>query len=119
MAELTCDGADGCCRLPIGRSRRRKAHPVTELSFTSGRITSTVPRFFFHVYDDTVALDEEGQDLPSSAAAKEEAIKAARQLACAEVMKGHLGLAHRIEVEDKDGVPVATVAFKDAIQLHP
>ena len=78
-----------------------------------------MPRFFFHVYDDNVALDEEGQELPSSAAAKEEAIRAARQLACAEVMKGHLGLAHRIEVEDKDGVPVATVAFKDAIQLHP
>ena len=79
----------------------------------------TVPRFFFHVYDDTVALDEEGQELPTLAAAKKEAIRAARHLACHEVLKGHLGLAHRIEVEDKDGVPVATVAFKDAVQLHP
>lgn len=78
-----------------------------------------MPRFFFHLYDETVAFDQEGQELPSSAAAREEAIRVARQLACHEVMKGHLGLAHRIEVEDKDGVSVATVAVKDAVQLHP
>jgi hypothetical protein len=77
-----------------------------------------MPRFFFHVYDDMVALDEEGQELPSSAAAMERAIQEARHMACHEVLKGHLGLTHRIEVEDETGAVVATVEFKDAIQLH-
>jgi hypothetical protein len=78
-----------------------------------------VPRFFFHLYDDMVALDPEGKQLPDAAAAKEEAIQNARQIACAEVMKGHLGLGHRIEVTDVNDAPVATITFKDVIKLHP
>ena len=78
-----------------------------------------MPRFFFHLYDDMVVLDEEGKDLPSAAAAREHAIRNAREIACAEVMEGHLGLNHRIEVVDAKDVPIATVRFKDVVQLHP
>ena len=78
-----------------------------------------MPRFFFHVHDDMVALDDEGQELPSAEAAREQAVRCARQLACHEVLEGHLGLTHRIEVEDSEGGPVATVEFKDVVAIHP
>jgi hypothetical protein len=78
-----------------------------------------MPRFFFHLYDDDVALDPEGRELPDETAAREEALQDARAIACAEVAEGHLGLNHRIEVTDANDVPVATVAFKDAVKLHP
>jgi len=80
---------------------------------------SLVPRFFFHLYDDEVALDPEGRELPDAAAAREQAIQYARSIACAEVVEGHLGLNHRIEVTDANDGPVVTVTFKDAVQLHP
>ena len=79
----------------------------------------SVPQFFFHVYDDSVSLDEEGQELPTVDAARERAVMEARGLASREVLEGHLGLTHRIEVEDAAGAPVVTVEFKDVIQLHP
>ena len=78
-----------------------------------------MPRFFFHLYDDEVALDAEGKELPDRAAALEEAVQSARAIACAEVAEGHLGLSHRIEVTDANDGPVVTVTFKDAVKLHP
>ena len=78
-----------------------------------------MPRYFFHLYDDTVALDEEGKDLPSADLAREHALKEARQIASSEVLDGHLGLNHRIEVTDAHDAPVATMQFKEAVQLHP
>ena len=78
-----------------------------------------MPRFFFHLFDDTVVLDEEGRELPDAEAAKQEGISNARQIACAEVMEGHLGLNHRIEVTDVNDSPVATITFKDVVKLHP
>ena len=78
-----------------------------------------MPRFFFHLYDDTVVFDREGQDFANGTAAHEAAIGAAREMICAEVMEGHLGLNHRIEVTDANDLPVATVLFKDVVKLHP
>jgi hypothetical protein len=78
-----------------------------------------MPRFFFHLYGDAVALDPEGQELPDSGAAKDWAIRKAREHACAEVLEGHLGLNHRIEVTDANDAPVATIAFKQVVRLHP
>ena len=78
-----------------------------------------MPRFFFHLYDETVVVDEEGKELPTVAAARGEAARNARHMACAEVLDGHLGLNHRIEVTDARDEPVATVLFKDVVKLHP
>jgi hypothetical protein len=78
-----------------------------------------MPRFFFHLYDDEVALDPEGRDFPDAASAREEAVQMARAIACAEVAEGHLGLNHGIEVTDANDAPVAAVLFKDAVKLHP
>lgn len=78
-----------------------------------------MPRYFFHLYDDGVTLDPEGRELPTVEAAREEAIRTAREIAREEVADGHLGLNHRIEVTDAYDAPVATVKFKEAIKLHP
>jgi hypothetical protein len=78
-----------------------------------------VPRFFFHLYDDIVSLDPEGKEFPTLDDARQHAIKAARELACAEVLHGHLGLNHRIEIVDRTDAPVATVTFKEVVKLHP
>lgn len=76
-------------------------------------------RFFFHLYDDEVTLDPEGREFPNAAAAKEKAIRYAREIASEEVLHGHLGLNHRIEVTDANDAPVVTITFKDAVQIHP
>jgi hypothetical protein len=76
-----------------------------------------VPRFFFHVYDDVEALDEDGLDLPDVKAAHLEALRSARALACEQVEKGYLNLHHRIDVEDDAGRRVTTVSFRDAVAV--
>jgi len=76
-----------------------------------------MPRFFFHVYDDVVALDDEGMDLPDSEAARRTALAGARALAADQVRTGRLDLRHRIEVADDGGAPVLTVTFDEAIRV--
>lgn len=77
-----------------------------------------MPRFFFHVYDDIVALDEEGMELADTETAKAMAVATARALAADQVAKGMLTLHHRIEVTDETGAHVATVAFRDAVLVE-
>lgn len=77
-----------------------------------------MPRFFFHIYDDGVARDDEGRVYPDLEAAKGEAIKGARELMCEELRKGSLTLSHRIEVEDEDGNVVATIAFRELVRIE-
>ena len=77
-----------------------------------------VPRFFFHLYDDIVARDAEGQELPDADAARSRALVSAREMACAEVLKGHLNLRHRIEVEDESGTLLASVHFGEAVDIE-
>jgi hypothetical protein len=105
-------------RLPL---RTRNNSNATAAPAFSGAALEGVrmPRFFFHLYDDRVALDPKGRELPSVARAKEVAVRDARALASAEVREGHLGLNHRIEVTDANDGPVATVHFKDVIAIHP
>jgi hypothetical protein len=47
-----------------------------------------MPRYYFHVYDDYTALDEDGIDLPDVEAARREALVGARALAAEQVVKG-------------------------------
>jgi hypothetical protein len=76
-----------------------------------------MPRYFFHVYDDVVALDEEGVELSDLAAAHRQALEGARELACAELAQGTLHLKHRIEVEDENRRPVLTLPFRSAFKI--
>ncbi|HEX8213849.1 MAG TPA: hypothetical protein VF582_00080 [Allosphingosinicella sp.] len=77
-----------------------------------------MPRFFFHVYDDEVALDDEGLDLPDLDTVRAHAVVGARSLICEVVSKGHINLRHRIEVEDEDRRPVLTLPFASAVAIE-
>ena len=77
-----------------------------------------MPRYFFDLYDDMVVQDDAGLELPDVEAARREAIRSARAMACAEVLEGHLNLQHRIEVKDEHGHHVATVRFADVVALQ-
>ncbi|MFL6785106.1 MAG: DUF6894 family protein [Sphingomicrobium sp.] len=78
----------------------------------------TVSRYFFHVYSDTVALDDEGQELASLNVAREAAIRAAREFAADEITRsGQVSLRHRIEVEDENGRPLFALPFSAAFKI--
>ena len=76
-----------------------------------------MPRYFFHVYDDIVAEDEEGAVLPNLAAARLNALVAARDLIAEQVRHGYIVLSHWIDVTDEQGDAVLTIAFRDAIDI--
>ncbi len=69
-----------------------------------------MPRYFFHLYDDVIALDEEGVALPNAAAARLNALIGARDVIAEQVKRGYLVLSHWIDVVDEQGELVMTVA---------
>lgn len=78
-----------------------------------------MPRYYFHIYNDLVALDEEGRELPNIAAAREEAIKGARGLMAEELeQSGRMRLQHRIEVADEQGRVLLTIPFKELVDIE-
>ena len=76
-----------------------------------------MPRFFFNVYDDVIATDEEGLELPNLAAARLQAVKGARDLIVSQVKHGYMVLSHWIDVADDQGKVVLTVRFADAVDI--
>jgi hypothetical protein len=77
-----------------------------------------MPRFFFHVYDDIIAHDDEGKELPSLEAARLHAIIGARDLISEQVRHGHLELSHWIDVIDEHGEKLLTLTFRDAVDIR-
>lgn len=77
-----------------------------------------MPRFYFHLYDDTVVLDEEGQELPDADTAAAWAKRSARELLCEGLRAGSLDLRHRIEVKDEAGETVHLLMFRDAVSIR-
>ena len=78
-----------------------------------------MPRFFFYVYDDVVAIDDDGVELPDLEAARREAVRGARSLAAEQVTEGRLILHHRVEAVDEGGNVVASVTFGDVVTVEP
>lgn len=76
-----------------------------------------MPRYFFNVYDDVIAEDEEGVELPNLAAANLQALRGARDLISEQVKHGYMVLSHWIEVIDEHGEKVLTVTFRDAVDI--
>lgn len=76
-----------------------------------------MPRYFFHVYDDVIAEDEEGAELPNVAAARLNALQGARDLIADQVKRGYFVLSHWIDVTDEQGEKVMTVKFGDAVDI--
>lgn len=77
-----------------------------------------MPRFYFHLFNDITAIDEEGAELPSEARARQRAEVNAREMAAESVRRGHLVLSHRIDVGNELGHTIATVRFGDVVQVR-
>ncbi len=76
-----------------------------------------MPRYFFHLYDDVIAHDEEGMELPNVAAARLNALIAARDIIVEQVKRGYFVRSHWIDVVDEQGDPVMTLTFRDAVDV--
>ena len=81
------------------------------------RLREAMPLFRFHIYNDTETIDHEGKQFPDLAAARQHAIKGARDLMCAGVEKGEINLSDWIEVEDENS-DVTVVPFRDALKVR-
>jgi hypothetical protein len=79
-----------------------------------------MPRFYFHLYNDTDVSDEDGEELPDLEAAQSHAMSMARfEISEAAKRDGRIVLSHRIDVEDEDAAVLASVHFRDAVQVIP
>lgn len=76
-----------------------------------------MPRYFFNVYDNVVAPDDEGQELPNMQAARLYALAGARDIIAAQVKHGYMVRSHWIDVADDQGQVVMSVTFGDAVDI--
>ena len=75
-----------------------------------------MPRWYLHVHDGAVAfLDPEGSELPDLAAAREEAIAAAREMLSDGMLTGENRLGWRFEIADETGAPLLMMPFSEAV----
>jgi Ser/Thr protein kinase RdoA (MazF antagonist) len=78
-----------------------------------------MPRYFFHVCNgDGFTQDEEGAILPDAAAARRNAIAAARGIMAEEMRAGQLNPASFIEIEDEEGKLLFTLQFSEAYEVR-
>ena len=77
-----------------------------------------MPMYYFHLCNDEVIMDDQGQELPDWEAAQAVAQANAREMACAEVMAGSLNLTHRIDVAGETGDVLSTIRFGDIVTVH-
>jgi hypothetical protein len=81
--------------------------------------TLTMPRFFFNVVvGSAIMIDEDGTELPTVEAARDEALKDARGMMGDAVRQGQDISARKIEICDGAGVVLEVVSFADAITIH-
>jgi hypothetical protein len=78
-----------------------------------------VPRYYFHLHNDLDVTDDEGKELPDLEAAREWAACNA-QMVMAQTLKdeGKINFKHTIDIEDEQGAVLATVRFKDSVQVE-
>ena len=78
-----------------------------------------MPRFYFHLYDDLDAPDEEGVELADLETARGYARRNA-VFTAGETIKetGRLVADHRIDIEDEQGNVLDTIYFRDAVKIE-
>lgn len=78
-----------------------------------------MPRYYFHVFDDLDARDDEGVELRDLNEARAYATHSARHLMSESLKEGgSFSLDHRIVVADEQCHIVATVRFRDAVKIE-
>ena len=90
---------------------------VAESLLVQPQGNTDVPRYYFHLYNNVVIRDEEGDELPDLEAARAEALEAARGMICHSVKGGKLNLSHRVDVHDDKGKQLFTLPFRNAITI--
>ena len=77
-----------------------------------------MPRFYFHLHNDVDVSDEGGEEMPDLEAALAHAIRMVRfEVAEGALRDGRIVLSHRIDIEDGNGTVMATVHFRDAVEV--
>jgi hypothetical protein len=75
-----------------------------------------MPRFYFHMRtDQDLVLDDEGIELPDIDVAKEDALKAAREIMARKIRYGSDDFPDAVVIFDQDGKEIASVALVDAL----
>ncbi|CCM75127.1 DUF6894 family protein [Rhizobium mesoamericanum] len=75
-------------------------------------------RYFFHVRDgDDLVEDTEGVELWDSTSAREEAIRAAREMLAEKLLSGERVDGELFEVTDESGRVVETIPFKSVMKI--
>jgi|tagenome__1003787_1003787.scaffolds.fasta_scaffold14259978_1 hypothetical protein len=77
-----------------------------------------MPRFYLHLSDGERILDEDGMLFDDLDGARDEAVRAARDIMCDQVRRGFLGLRDRIEIVGEDGQPLLEVTFREAVRIE-
>jgi hypothetical protein len=75
-------------------------------------------RYFFHLYNDTIVMDEEGVELADLEAAHVNGIKEARELMLDTVAAGRINFSHWIDIADETGAVVGSVSFREAVAVE-
>lgn len=75
-----------------------------------------MPHYFLHVRNTAYAKDEEGNDFPNLAAAREAAVNGARSILSEEVKHGALDLRGAIEIAEGETI-VLVVPFAEAVAV--
>ncbi|MGO4353131.1 hypothetical protein AB4Z25_14590 [Rhizobium sp. RAF36] len=74
-------------------------------------------RYYFHIHEDAVYIEDvEGIDLPGGGEARNEAVKAAREMVAELVLSGEPIDGKTFEVRDEGGTLIATVPFLSVIK---
>jgi hypothetical protein len=75
-------------------------------------------RLYFHLHEcGHLVPDEEGQEVVDLQDARDRAIRAARDVMCAEVQNGKLCLGCCIIIADADNKEVDRIPFRDTVSL--
>ena len=78
-----------------------------------------MPRYFFDLYNDMIAIDGEGTELPDLDAAKAHGMREVREMLQASITEsGKINLCHRIDIRDEEGQVVHSIRFKDGVTVE-
>ena len=78
-----------------------------------------MPRYFFHIRNGTrLEKDPDGTEFDTVEQARDDAIKAAREIIAQQILQGEVVKAQLFEITTEDGEIVSTVPFKAVMRLE-
>jgi hypothetical protein len=78
-----------------------------------------MPHYYLHVYNSIgCSPDDEGQELPDLEAARGVAVEGIRSILSDDVVHGVIDFGGRIDIADAAGALLASVPFRDAVELR-